>query len=771
VPSEIRSRVLFIEDRVPSLRLGAGFGRSEIIVRKLLEMSDLDIFACDAESSDLAPDDFRCISVTYGPDPAPLQKLLSSRHYDAVYVCRPHNLARYVDVLRAWKQNGGKIVYDTEAIFAVREVSQMERAESYAEITASPQFAAEADKELQWAELADVIIAVNDLEATILRQRLSRPVFIVGHYLPARLLQPRPRDRSGLLFVGALHDSRSPNYDSLLWFLDRVWPRIRAVRPDETLRIAGFVGPGVAVDALRQDGVACLGALTELTSEYAHARVSIAPTRFAAGIPFKVHEALSYGLPAVVSQLIDEQLSHTTEYDNPVLAATVNDDGKMFYEACLQLLTDDELWLRKHKAALAFVIRFCAPGLLTDTIDALLHEIGADATGSRPSGLGCGGRLRFGGQVDRIVPGHPGAARDLRIVQVSPTTYSRASVIGGGEKLVLYTDYALRLAGSVCKLPVITSVLSFGDQAGTAYSDHNVLYEPVSGRPWDVLSIDVDALRSALRGADIVYIDQCLCAVGVFVAAHARLLGCRVIGRDSGAGEYPFLDANPEIGRLFDAFHAQSTFAAAGFSAFEVPVHVIPGPINTDIFVPPAVPRRDLSQVLAVGRIMPHKGFDRTIRALPSELALTIVGQPYDEPYLAFLKNLAIDKQVTFKTNVGDSGLRALFQKAGLFVHASTHSDYRGNFSPKPELLGLAPLEALSSGLPAIVSNAGSLPELSDLPGCFCFQNEHELEEMMAAHAAGALPRFDEAEMHAAVETGHGPLSTGEKLLQVMGLI
>jgi len=388
VPSEIRSRVLFIEDRVPSLRLGAGFGRSEIIVRKLLEMSDLDIFACDAESSDLAPDDFRCISVTYGPDPAPLQKLLSSRHYDAVYVCRPHNLARYVDVLRAWKQNGGKIVYDTEAIFAVREVSQMERAESYAEITASPQFAAEADKELQWAELADVIIAVNDLEATILRQRLSRPVFIVGHYLPARLLQPRPRDRSGLLFVGALHDSRSPNYDSLLWFLDRVWPRIRAVRPDETLRIAGFVGAGVAVDALRQDGVACLGALTELTSEYAHARVSIAPTRFAAGIPFKVHEALSYGLPAVVSQLIDEQLSHTTEYDNPVLAATVNDDGKMFYEACLQLLTDDELWLRKHKAALAFVIRFCAPGLLTDTIDALLHEIGADATGSRPSGLG-----------------------------------------------------------------------------------------------------------------------------------------------------------------------------------------------------------------------------------------------------------------------------------------------------------------------------------------------------------------------------------------------
>ncbi|MGA8759790.1 MAG: glycosyltransferase family 4 protein, partial [Stellaceae bacterium] len=465
------------------------------------------------------------------------------------------------------------------------------------------------------------------------------------------------------------------------------------------------------------------------------------------------------------------QLSHPTKYDNPVLAATVDDDGEGFSEACLRLLTDDELWLRKHKAALAFVTRFCSPALLTDTIDALLYEMGSGVAGSLPTGPGHERRPRFGRQVDRISPGHPGAARDLRIVQVSPTTYSRASVIGGGEKLVLYTDYPLRLAGSVCNLPVITSVLSFGDQAGTAYSDHDVLYEPVPGRPWDVLSIDADALRSALRGADIVYIDQCLCAVGVFVAAHARLLGCGVIGRDSGAGEYPLLDTNPEIGRVFDAFHAQSTFAAAGFSTFEVPVHVIPGPINSDIFVPPAVPNRDLSQVLAVGRIMPHKGFDRIIRALPSELALTIVGQPYDEPYLAFLKDLASSRRVSFKTNVGDSGLRDLFQKAGLFVHASTHRDYRGNFSPKPELLGLAPLEALSSGLRAIVSNAGSLPELADLPGCFCFQSDRELGDIMAAHATGALPRFDEAAMHAAVEIGHGPLTTGEKLLRVMGLI
>ena len=125
----MRSRLLFIEDKVLFVRLGSGFGRSEINVRKLCEVADVYILACNTQSKDLAPDDFKHVSIIYGPDPQHLQKLLSSLHYDTVYVCRPHNLARYLDVLRVRKQDGGKVVYDTEAICAVGEVVQLERAE------------------------------------------------------------------------------------------------------------------------------------------------------------------------------------------------------------------------------------------------------------------------------------------------------------------------------------------------------------------------------------------------------------------------------------------------------------------------------------------------------------------------------------------------------------------------------------------------------------------------------------------------------------------
>ncbi len=384
--SGARPCLLFLEDQVPSLRLGSGFGRSEIMIRALMEIADIEIFACFRDNAALAPDDFRYIETAYGPHPALLEKLLSSRHFDAVYVCRPHNLARYERVLRSWKAGGGKIVFDTEAICAVREAARLESAESYSAISASAQFLALVEKELRPAALADVFVVVNEFEGAIVREHVARLVFTVGHHLTARPLEPGAPARSGLLFVGALPGTRAPNYDSLLWFLDSVWPRVRAARPEESLRIAGFVGPAVTLGALKRPGVTCLGPVADLGGEYARARAFIAPTRFAAGLPFKVHEAMSYGLPVACSKLLYEQLAASGKGDAVALAATVRDDGREFAEACLRLLSDDALWSRQREAALAHIREFCSPDLLSAQVRDLMGGLGfwrVDAHGTR----------------------------------------------------------------------------------------------------------------------------------------------------------------------------------------------------------------------------------------------------------------------------------------------------------------------------------------------------------------------------------------------------
>jgi glycosyltransferase involved in cell wall biosynthesis len=148
---------------------------------------------------------------------------------------------------------------------------------------------------------------------------------------------------------------------------------------------------------------------------------------------------------------------------------------------------------------------------------------------------------------------------------------------------------------------------------------------------------------------------------------------------------------------------------------------------------------------------------------------LTIVGQHYDTSYLDFLRTCAEGKDVVFDDTLEDEAVRALLHRAGTVVHASTHVDYTGRYAHKPELLGLAPLEALASGAPTLVSDAACLPELAVLPGCRVFHDEAELAAMLLEHAAGRPPP-DAAEMHAEVDRRYGPGVVGAGLLAMMGV-
>lgn len=364
----------------------------------------------------------------------------------------------------------------------------------------------------------------------------------------------------------------------------------------------------------------------------------------------------------------------------------------------------------------------------------------------------------------------PQRAVDATILQITPTSYAREGVIGGGERLAIYIDEALARAARARGLVVETAVLSLDAAAprGAAGDRH----QAIAGRAWDARSLAADDLIRRLRRAQIVYVHQCLTQVGLFAAAHARLLGKRVYGSDAGAGEALILRNSPETVVIYDGLHAISSFAASAYSGFPVPVHVIAGPVDTELHRPPtgAAADRDPRLVVSVGRILPHKGHDRTIDALPEGLSLAIVGQVYDQAYFAHLQDRAAGKDVRFLHELDDSEVRALLHRARLFVHASTHVDHLGRFYHKPELLGLAPLEALACGLVTLVSDAGSLPELGDLPGCHVFESDAGLAAMLQAVAAGQAEQPEPDIMHDAVARRYGLLTVGGRLLDMMGV-
>ena len=184
---------------------------------------------------------------------------------------------------------------------------------------------------------------------------------------------PAPFERrSGLLFVGALRDDGSPNVDSLLWFIVNVLPLIRAALPDIQLTVVGD-NFATALAAIELDNVTLTGRIDDIDAYYDAARVFIAPTRFAAGIPHKVHEAAGKGIPSVVKPLLAEQLSW--EDGKELLSA---ESAEEFAAACIRLHSDAALWNSLQANGFAAIERDCSEAQFRNA----LQELFGRETGS-----------------------------------------------------------------------------------------------------------------------------------------------------------------------------------------------------------------------------------------------------------------------------------------------------------------------------------------------------------------------------------------------------
>lgn len=90
------------------------------------------------------------------------------------------------------------------------------------------------------------------------------------------------------------------NRDAAEWFLHRVWPALRAEARCE-LVIAGARPPGRLRRRARRAGARLVANPEDLRSVVRGARVALAPLRAGAGVPVKVLEAWSCGVPVVAS--------------------------------------------------------------------------------------------------------------------------------------------------------------------------------------------------------------------------------------------------------------------------------------------------------------------------------------------------------------------------------------------------------------------------------------------------------------------------------------
>lgn len=370
-------RILFIDDRVPHPYLGSGYTRGHKILEIMVELGyEVTFYPTDLsyqESWQTTYQDLpRSVEVFKGYGLQNLEDFLKARphYYNTIFVSRPHNMNHLNYVLQQDNiLTNSTIIYDAEALYCLRDFAYQNILGN--NLSEESQYKAIA-KELELAKNSDLIISVSSLEREKFLEYGYDRVEVLGHSL---VTTPTPNSFAGrqdILFVGSVYEMESPNADSIIWFSQEIFPLIQQQIPEINLLLVG----NNRVDELKQQilnlnnsQIKILGKINDLFEIYNNSRLFIAPTRFAAGIPHKVHEASAYGLPVVTTRAIANQLQWRAE--NELLIADTPQD---FAEQCIKLYRDKNLWQTLRNNALLQVEKQCSPEYFKNKLQEILNQ-------------------------------------------------------------------------------------------------------------------------------------------------------------------------------------------------------------------------------------------------------------------------------------------------------------------------------------------------------------------------------------------------------------
>jgi glycosyltransferase involved in cell wall biosynthesis len=182
----------------------------------------------------------------------------------------------------------------------------------------------------------DAVIAVSEPD----RQAFERDygwhhVRAIDTAVDLDYFRPAGRAEQGNLvaFVGSM--DWLPNQDAVRFFLEDIWPGIRARRPDATFQVIGRDPPAGLRRLSGRDGVEVVGTVPDVRPYLEEAAVVVVPILVGGGTRLKIYEAMAMGKAVVSTTIGAEGLVYT-----PGEHLLVADDPADFTDAVVGLLAD-----------------------------------------------------------------------------------------------------------------------------------------------------------------------------------------------------------------------------------------------------------------------------------------------------------------------------------------------------------------------------------------------------------------------------------------------
>ena len=164
-------------------------------------------------------------------------------------------------------------------------------------------------------------------------------------YVPAKQSEIVP---GRVIFSGSM--LYPPNIQAVLWFVDHVWPIIRAQIPEATLVVQGRNPSAKIVELDGRDGIWVTGTVADVGVLIRSAQVCVNPMLAAGGMQNKLIEYMACNKAVVASSVANEGIMA------PDNALVIADTPDAFAEAVIRLLEDPAATAQLGASARSYVL-------------------------------------------------------------------------------------------------------------------------------------------------------------------------------------------------------------------------------------------------------------------------------------------------------------------------------------------------------------------------------------------------------------------------------
>lgn len=236
-------------------------------------------------------------------------------------------------------------ILDTEDLHCLRKARQTAFKEGRG-ITPLDLQSDVAKREIASILRCDLSLIISDVEIALLKNQFNIDISLL-HYLPFMLdpmeksdtdIWPKFESRAHFITVGNfLHE---PNWDSVQYLNNEVWPLIRKELSLIELHIYGAY-PSQKVIQLHNPkiGFYIMGRTQNAKDVIRNARVCLTPLRFGAGIKGKLIEAMQCGTPSVTTDIGAEAMHGDLPWNG-----LIANNAKDIASAAIKLYKDESLW-------------------------------------------------------------------------------------------------------------------------------------------------------------------------------------------------------------------------------------------------------------------------------------------------------------------------------------------------------------------------------------------------------------------------------------------